>query len=202
MAITAQTVKELREATGAGMMDCKQALNESSGDFDKAVAWLREKGMASAAKREDRDAREGAVASYIHLGGKIGVLVEVNCETDFVARGEKFQQFCKDLCMHISFADPKWMRREDVPAEVVASEKEIYVKQAAETGKPANVCEKIAEGKLNKWYEGVCLLEQRFIRDSERSIEELAKELSGLVGEKIQIRRFVRFQLGESIQPI
>jgi elongation factor Ts len=199
MAITAQTVKELREATGAGMMDCKQALNESSGDFDKAVAWLREKGMASAAKREDRDAKEGAVASYIHLGGKIGVLVEVNCETDFVARGEKFQQFCKDLCMHISFADPKWMRREDVPAEVVASEKEIYVKQAAETGKPANVCEKIAEGKLNKWYEGVCLLEQKFIRDSERSIEELAKELSGLVGEKIQIRRFVRFQLGESI---
>jgi len=199
MAITAQTVKELREATGAGMMDCKQALNESSGDFDKAVAWLREKGMASAAKREDRDAKEGAVASYIHLGGKIGVLVEVNCETDFVARGEKFQQFCKDLCMHISFADPKWMRREDVPADVVASEKEIYVKQAAETGKPANVCEKIAEGKLNKWYEGVCLLEQKFIRDSERSIEELAKELSGLVGEKIQIRRFVRFQLGESI---
>ncbi|GMU91240.1 MAG: hypothetical protein AMXMBFR4_02980 [Candidatus Hydrogenedentota bacterium] len=199
MAITAQTVKELREATGAGMMDCKQALNESSGDFDKAVAWLREKGMASAAKREDRDAREGAVTSYVHLGGKIGVLVEVNCETDFVARGEKFQQFCKDLCMHISFANPKWMRREDVPADVVASEKEIYVKQAAETGKPANVCEKIAEGKLNKWYESVCLLEQRFIRDSERSIEELAKELSGLVGEKIQIRRFVRFQLGESI---
>lgn len=199
MAITAQTVKELREATGAGMMDCKQALNESSGDFDKAVAWLREKGMASAAKREDRDAREGAVTSYVHLGGKIGVLVEVNCETDFVARGEKFQQFCKDLCMHISFANPKWMRREDVPADVVASEKEIYVKQATETGKPANVCEKIAEGKLNKWYESVCLLEQRFIRDSERSIEELAKELSGLVGEKIQIRRFVRFQLGESI---
>lgn len=199
MAITAQTVKELREATGAGMMDCKQALNESSGDFNKAVAWLREKGMASAAKREDRDAREGAVTSYIHLGGKIGVLVEVNCETDFVARGEKFQQFCKDLCMHISFADPKWMRREDVPAEVVAGEKDIYMKQAAETGKPANVCEKIAEGKLNKWYESVCLLEQKFIRDSERSIEELAKELSGLVGEKIQIRRFVRFQLGESI---
>lgn len=199
MAITAQAVKDLRDATGAGMMDCKKALNESDGDFNKAVTWLREKGMASAAKRADRTASEGAVASYIHMGGKIGVLVEINCETDFVARGEKFQAFCKEVCLHISFAAPRWLRHEDVPTDVIAAEKEIYLKQAAETGKPANVCEKIADGKLKKWYEEVCLLNQPYIRDKDRSIEELAKELSGLVGEKIDIRRFVRFELGEAL---
>jgi elongation factor Ts len=199
MAITAQSVKDLRDATGAGMMDCKKALNESGGDFDKAVVWLREKGMASAAKRSDRDASQGAVTSYIHMGGKIGVLAEINCETDFVARGEKFQAFCKDVCLQICSASARWARREDVPAEAIAAEKDIYVKQAAETGKPANVCEKIAEGKLNKWYETVCLLEQPFVKDPDRTIEELAKELSGLVGEKIDIRRFVRFELGEAL---
>jgi len=199
MAITAQAVKDLRDATGAGMMDCKKALNESSGDFDKAVVWLREKGMASAAKRADREASQGAVTSYIHMGGKIGVLAEINCETDFVARGEKFQEFCKDVCLQICSASPRWVRREDVPAEAIAAEKEIYVKQAAETGKPANVCEKIAEGKLNKWYETACLLEQPFVKDTDRTIEELAKELSGLVGEKIDIRRFARFELGEAL---
>jgi elongation factor Ts len=199
MAITAQAVKDLRDATGAGMMDCKKALNESDGDFDKAVTWLREKGMASAAKRADRTASEGAVASYIHMGGKIGVLVEINCETDFVARGEKFQAFCKEVCLQICSASPRWVRREDVPEEAIAAEKDIYVKQAAETGKPANVCEKIAEGKLNKWYETACLMEQAFVKDPDRSIEELAKELSGLVGEKIDIRRFARFELGEAL---
>ncbi|HRI89789.1 MAG TPA: translation elongation factor Ts [Candidatus Hydrogenedentes bacterium] len=197
--ISAKMVKDLRESTGAGMMDCKQALNEASGDFDKAVTWLREKGMASAAKRADRDAGEGAVFSYIHLGGKIGVMVEVNCETDFVARGEKFQQFGKDVCMHISFADPKWLRREDVPADAIAAEKDIYVKQAAESGKPANICEKIAEGKMKSWFEQVCLLEQPFIKDKDRSIESIMQELSGLLGEKIQIRRFARFLLGEAL---
>jgi elongation factor Ts len=199
MAITAQAVKDLRDATGAGMMDCKKALNESGGDFDKAVTWLREKGMASAAKRADRTASEGAVASYIHMGGKIGVLVEINCETDFVARGEKFQAFCKEVCLQICSASPRWVRREDVPEEAIAAEKDIYVKQAAETGKPANVCEKIAEGKLNKWYETACLMEQAFVKDPDRSIDELAKELSGLVGEKIDIRRFARFELGEAL---
>jgi elongation factor Ts len=199
MAITAQAVKDLRDATGAGMMDCKKALNESNGDFDKAVTWLREKGMASAAKRADRTASEGSVASYIHMGGKIGVLVEVNCETDFVARGEKFQTFCREVCLQICSASPRWVRREDVPEEAIAAEKDIYVKQAAETGKPANVCEKIAEGKLNKWYETACLMEQAFVKDPDRSIEELAKELSGLVGEKIDIRRFARFELGEAL---
>lgn len=199
MAITAQAVKDLRDATGAGMMDCKKALNESDGDFDKAVTWLREKGMASAAKRADRTASEGAVTSYIHMGGKIGVLAEINCETDFVARGEKFQEFCKEVCLQICSASPKWVRREDVPESAIAAEKDIYVKQAAETGKPANVCEKIAEGKLNKWYETVCLMEQPFVKDNDRTIEELTKELSGLVGEKIDVRRFVRFELGEAL---
>ncbi|GMV93942.1 MAG: hypothetical protein AMXMBFR82_37200 [Candidatus Hydrogenedentota bacterium] len=199
MAITAQAVKDLRDATGAGMMDCKKALNESDGDFDKAVTWLREKGMASAAKRADRTASEGAVTSYIHMGGKIGVLAEINCETDFVARGDKFQAFCKEVCLQICSASPKWVRREDVPESAIAAEKDIYVKQAAETGKPANVCEKIAEGKLNKWYETVCLMEQPFVKDNDRTMEELAKELSGLVGEKIDVRRFVRFELGEAL---
>ncbi|MDZ4861423.1 MAG: translation elongation factor Ts [Candidatus Hydrogenedentes bacterium] len=197
--VTAKMVKDLRESTGAGMMDCKQALSEAAGDYDKAVIWLREKGMASAAKRADRDAGEGAVFSYIHLGGKIGVMVEINCETDFVARGEKFQQFGKDVCMHISFADPKWLRREDVPGDAMTAEKDIYVKQAAESGKPANICEKIADGKMKSWYETVCLLEQPFIKDKDRTIEEIMKELSGLVGEKIQVRRFARFQLGEGL---
>lgn len=197
--ISAKMVKDLREATGAGMMDCKQALTETGGDFDKAVVWLREKGMASAAKRADREASEGAVFSYIHLGGKIGVLAEINCETDFVARGEKFQQFGRDICLHICSAAPKFLRREDVPADVVAAEREIYVKQAAETGKPANVCEKIAEGMLAKWFKTSCLMEQGFVKDPDRTVEELMKELSGLVGEKIQIRRFNRFQLGEAL---
>ena len=197
--ITAKLVKDLRDATGAGMMDCKQALMETDGDFDKAVTWLREKGMASAAKRADREAGEGAVSSYIHLGGKIGVMAEINCETDFVARGEKFQQFCKDICLHICSANPTYLRREDIPAESVTAEKEIYVKQAAETGKPANVCEKIAEGMLNKWYKTACLMEQGFVKDPDRTIEEVAKELSGLIGEKIQIRRYARFQLGEAL---
>ncbi len=199
MAISAQAVKDLRDATGAGMMDCKKALNESEGDFDKAVVWLREKGMASAAKRADREASQGAVTSYIHMGGKIGVLAEVNCETDFVARGDKFQEFCKDVCLQICSATPRWVKREDVPEDAIAAEKEIYVKQAAETGKPANVCEKIAEGKLNKWYQTACLLEQPFVKDTDRTIEELMKELSGLVGEKIDVRRFARFELGEAL---
>lgn len=199
MQITSDMVKSLREATGAGMMDCKAALKETSGSFDEAVKWLREKGMASAAKREDRAANQGAVASYIHMGGKIGVLVEVNCETDFVARTDQFQEFCRNLCLHICSAAPRWIQREDVPADIVAAEKAIYMKQAAETGKPATVCEKIAEGKLNKWFQEVCLLEQPFVRDSDKTIEQLMKELSGALGEKVAVRRFARFQLGEAI---
>jgi len=202
MAVAVQDVKKLREATGAGMMDCKKALTETNGDFDKAVTVLREKGIASAAKRADRAAAEGAVCSYIHMGGKFGVLAEVNCETDFVARGEEFKALCKDICMHICSAAPRWVRREDVPQTAVAAELEIYTKQAAETGKPQNICEKIAQGKLNKWFKDVCLLEQPFVKDPDKTVEQLVKEFSGTVGEKIDIRRFVRYERGEGIEKL
>jgi elongation factor Ts len=199
MAISASDVKALREATGAGMMDCKKALKECGGDSEKAANWLREKGIASAAKRAGRTAAEGAVCSYIHMGGKLGVLAEINCETDFVARSEEFQQMCRDICLQICSANPQWVKREDVPQEAIEAEKSIYVKQAAETGKPEQICQKIAEGKLNKWYGEVCLMEQEFVKDSDKKIEELVKELSGKVGEKIEVRRFARFERGEGI---
>lgn len=199
MAVTAKEVKELREATGAGMMDCKKALQECDGDFDKAANWLREKGIASAAKRQDREATEGAVASYIHMGGKIGVLVEINCETDFVARGEPFQEFCKNVCLQICSSAPQWVRREEASPEEMQAEKAIYEVQARESGKPENVRQKIVEGKLNKWLKENSLLDQEFVKNPDVTIEELMKELSGKVGEKIDIRRFARFQLGEAL---
>lgn len=199
MAITAKEVKSLREKTGAGMMDCKKALTETEGDFDTAVKWLREKGMAVAAKRSDRTASEGAVSSYIHMGGKIGVLVEVNCETDFVARSEPFLAFCKDLCLQVCSAAPRWVRREEVPGSVIDSEKEIYVTQARDTGKPEKILEKIAVGKLNKFYEEFCLLNQKFVKDGDKTITDLVHELTAQVGEKIDVRRFVRFECGEGI---
>lgn len=203
MGFTAKDIQDLREKTGAGMMDCKKALTESNGDMAKAEVWLREKGIASAAKRTARVAAEGAVFSYIHMGGKIGVLVEVNCETDFVARGEKFQQLGKDLCQQVCAASPvaaRWVRREDVPADVLAEEREVQRKQIAASGKPANVIEKIVEGKLNKFYEDFCLLEQPFIKDPKTKVSDLVNGLSGQVGEKIDVRRFVRFVLGEGIE--
>ncbi len=200
MSISAKVVKELREQTGAGMMDCKAALNESDGDLEKAKTWLREKGMASAAKRAGRVAAEGAVCSYIHMGGKFGVLAEINCETDFVARGEQFQNLCKDICLQICSAAPRWIRREDVPADVIAAEKKIYIKQMADSGKPENILEKIAEGKLGKFYSENCLLEQPFVKEPKTKVEDLIKELSGLIGEKIDVRRFERYQLGEGIE--
>lgn len=200
MSISAGDVKALREKTGAGMMDCKSALTETNGDVDAAVTWLREKGIASAAKRAGRTASEGAVASYIHMGGKIGVLVEVNCETDFVARGELFQTFSKDVCLQICSAAPRWVRREDVPQDVIDAEMDIYRVQARETGKPEKILDKIAEGKLRKFFEESCLLEQKFVKDQGVIIESLMKELSGKVGEKVEIRRFVRFQLGEGME--
>ena len=200
MSISAKVVKELREQTGAGMMDCKAALNESDGDLEKAKTWLREKGMASAAKRASRVAAEGAVCSYIHMGGKFGVLAEINCETDFVARGEQFQKLCKDICLQICSAAPRWIRREDVPADVIAAEKKIYIKQMADSGKPENILEKIAEGKLGKFYSENCLLEQPFVKEPKTKVEDLIKELSGLIGEKIDVRRFERYQLGEGIE--
>ncbi|MDK1020629.1 MAG: translation elongation factor Ts [Candidatus Hydrogenedentes bacterium] len=202
MSISAADVKELREITGAGMMDCKTALNECGGDKEKAKTWLREKGMASAAKRAGRVAAEGAVCSYIHMGGKIGVLVEINCETDFVARGEKFQEMCKNICLQICSAAPRWVRREDVPADVIEAEKQIYIKQMPDSGKPEKILEKIAEGKLGKFYEESCLLEQPFVKEPKTKVGDLIKELSGQVGEKIDVRRFERFQLGEGIEKV
>jgi elongation factor Ts len=200
MSVTAKDVKDLREKTGAGMMDCKKALGETDGDFDAAITWLREKGMASAEKRAGKTASEGAVASYIHMGGKMGVLVEINCETDFVAKGEKFQDFCKDICLQICSAAPRWIRREEVPAEVITEEKKVYIAQMADSGKPENILEKIAEGKMNKFYEENCLMEQGFVKEPKTSIEDLAKELSGSVGEKVEVRRFERYVLGEGIE--
>ena len=200
MGISAADVKTLRELSGAGMMDCKKALGECSGDMEKAKTWLREKGMASAEKRSGRVAAEGAVCSYIHMGGKIGVLAEINCETDFVARGDKFLDLCKDICLQICSASPRWIRREEVPAEVIEAEKEIFIKQMEDSGKPENILEKIAEGKLGKFFEENCLLEQPFVKEPKTKVEDLIKELSGQVGEKIDVRRFERFQLGEGIE--
>ena len=200
MAITAEDVKNLREMTGAGMMDCKKALGETNGNIDEAVKWLRERGITKAAKRGGRVAAEGAVGSYIHMGGKIGVLVEVNCETDFVGKGEIFQQFVRDVCLQIASASPQWVRPEEVPAEAAEAEKQLYVAQAKETGKPEAICVKIAEGKMNKWFSEVCLLKQQFVKDTDKTIEQLATEVSGRTGEKVEVRRFVRYQLGEGIE--
>lgn len=200
MSISAADVKSLRELTGAGMMDCKKALKECEGDMEKAKTWLREKGIASAAKRSGRVAAEGTIASYIHTAGRIGVLVEVNCETDFVVRGEKFQDLCKEICFQICAASPRWVRREEVPQDVIDVEKDIYKKQMEDSGKPENVLEKIAEGKMNKFYEQNCLLEQPYVKESKTTIDTLIKELSGQVGEKMDVRRFVRYELGEGIE--
>jgi elongation factor Ts len=200
MEISASMVKELREKTGAGMMDCKKALSETSGDFEKAVEFLRKKGIASAAKKAGRLTKEGAITSYIHGEGKVGVLVEVNCETDFVARTEQFRQLVKDVAMHIAAANPHWVRSEEVAPEVLAKEKEIAIAQMQASGKPAAVLEKIAEGKLKKFYEDNCLLQQTFVKDPNKTIEQLLKEAIAALGENISIRRFVRFALGEGVK--
>jgi elongation factor Ts len=200
MAITASLVKELREITGAGMMDCKTALAETNGDLEKAIDYLRTKGMASAAKKSGRVAAEGAVGSYIHAGGKIGVLVEINCETDFVARTDDFQEFVRDVAMHIAAADPRFVSRDEVTADVLEREKVIFREQAAQTGKPANVIEKIVEGKVDKFYGEVCLLEQAFVKDPDQTITQLLTDKVAKIGENIKIRRFARFKLGEGIE--
>lgn len=199
MSVSAALVKELREKCGAGMMDCKRALEETDGNLDEAVTLLRKKGMAAADKKSTRAANEGMVDSYIHAGGKIGVLVEVNSETDFVARNEEFRAFVHDVAMHIAAASPTYVSREDIPEDVVAAEMDIYVAQARETGKPDNVLTKIAEGKLNKWFEQVVLLEQPFVKDPDKTIDALRRELVAKVGENIEVRRFSRFQLGEGL---
>lgn len=197
MAVSAKEVKELREKTGAGMMDCKQALADCGGDFDEAVKQLRTKGLADAAKRSDRATSQGLVDSYIHANGKLGVLVEVGCETDFVAMNDDFKEFVHDLAMHVAAAAPRYISRDDVPREEIDHEMSIYKEQAAATGKPDNILEKIAAGKLEKYFSQVCLMEQAFVKDDSLTIEQLLGELVAKIGENIQIKRFVRFELGK-----
>jgi elongation factor Ts len=195
--IPAKLVKELRDRTNAGFNDCRAALVEAAGDIEKAIAVLRKKGQAAAAKKATREATEGLVGSYIHAGGKIGVLVEVNCESDFVARTEDFKELVHDIAMHIAATDPKFIKKEDVTAEAFEKEKDIYRAQAAATGKPANVVEKIVEGKMSKFYEEVCLLEQPFIKEQSMSISQLIASKIGKLGESIAVRRFARFKVGD-----
>ncbi len=192
-----ETVKELRYRSGAGVLDCKKALEECGNDIEKAVDFLREKGLAKAAKRAGRTASEGIVFSYIHTNGKIGTLVEVNCETDFVARTDEFQELGKELAMHIAAAAPQYLAPEDVPAEDLEREKEIYKQQAIDEGKPEHIVEKIAEGRVAKFYEENCLMEQKYIRDPEKKIKDLIVENIAVLGENIIIRRFARFAIGE-----
>ncbi len=199
MATTAERVRELRDQTGAGVMDCKEALAASGDDLEKAVDYLRKKGRASAAKRAHREAREGTVGAYVHPGSKMGVLIEVNCETDFVARTDQFQELVKGLAMQVAAANPSYVAREDVPAEVIQREKEIYREQLADQKKPPQVLDKIVEGKLGKFYEEACLLDQAYIRDSsgKTRVKDLVNEVSAKTGEKVAVRRFVRYQVGE-----
>jgi elongation factor Ts len=200
MAITAAMVKELREKTGAGMMDCKKALVEADGNIDKAIEILREKGMASAAKKAGRIAAEGIVSSYIHTGGRIGVLVEVNCETDFVAKTDDFQNLVKDIAMQIAAMNPKYIRREDVPAEELEKERAILREQAIAEGKPEKVIDRIVEGRISKYFQEVCLLEQPFIKDSDMTVDQLVKSAIARIGENISVRRFVRYEMGEGLE--
>jgi elongation factor Ts len=196
MAITADQVKKLRDATGAGMMECKAALTEANGDLEAATTLLRKRGLAAATKKAGRSTSEGLVGHYIHMGGKIGVLVEVNCESDFVARTDKFQELAKEIAMHIAAANPTYVRREDVPAELIAREREIYKDQVKD--KPAQVIDKIVEGKLNSFYQQVCLLEQASVRDPNATIAQLVQDAIRLLGENITVTRFVRMKVGEA----
>ena len=195
--ISAQLVKELRGKTGAGIMDCKQALSESEADLNKAIEFLRKKGLATAAKRAGRAMSEGTIQSYIHMGGKLGVMVEINCETDFVAKNVDFQEFARNIAMHIAASNPLGIQPEDIPQETIDSEMEIYRAQAKEMGKPDNIVDKIAEGKLSKFIKENCLLNQPYVRDPDITVADLLNELIAKIGENITIRRFVRFQIGE-----
>jgi elongation factor Ts len=197
MSISAAMVKELRDKTNAGMMDCKKALTECEGDMEKSIDWLRQKGLSVAAKRAGRVASEGQVASYIHAGGKLGVMVEVNCETDFTGKTEEFSAFARDLAMHVAASNPICVNEEDLPAEVLEREREIYKAQALEQGKPENIVDKIVEGKLKKFAAESCLMNQPFVKDTDKTIADLVNELRAQTGENVQIRRFARFVLGE-----
>lgn len=198
--VTASLVKDLREKTGAGMMDCKKALQECAGDFEKAVDFLRKKGLAAAAKKAGRIASEGAVGSYIHMGGRIGVLLEVNCETDFVARTERFQGLVKDLAMQIAAARPEYIRPDQIPADVLERERSVYREQTLAEGKPEKIVDKIVEGRINKYYSQICLLNQPYIRDDKKTVQDLVSEAVAEIGENIQVRRFSRYELGEGLE--
>ena len=200
MNITVDMVKELRIKTNAGMMDCKAALAASNGDFEKAVDYLRKKGMSAATKRSSKAAKDGTIAFYIHMGGKIGVLVELNCETDFVAKTEAFQVLAKDLAMHVAASNPIYVRPDEIPADALEREKEIYKSQLVTEKKPEKIWDKIIDGKLKKFYEEVCLLQQKFIKNTDITVETLVNEMIAKTGENIIVRRFVRFQLGEEIK--
>ena len=195
--ISSELVRDLREKTGAGMMDCKNALVSANGDINKAIVFLREKGLASAEKKSSRSTKEGLVSSYIHGNGKIGVMIEVNCETDFVAKNEKFQTMVKDIAMHVAAMNPRYVREDEIPEDVKLSEMEIYRKQTEGSGKPANVIEKIVEGRYKKFCEEVCLLSQPFVKESDKKINDYIKENISVIGENISVKRFVRWQLGE-----
>ncbi len=199
MEISIELVKDLRQRTGAGVIDCKAALQEAQGNIEAAIDYLRRKGLATAAKKAGRIATDGLVSSYIHAGGKMGVLVEINCETDFVAKTEDFQTFVKNIAMHIAAANPQYIRREEIPAEVLERERAIYRTQALDSGKPQKVIDKIVEGKMERFYSEVCLLEQTYVRDSDLTIKEFLDAMIARVGENITIRRFARFQLGEGL---
>jgi elongation factor Ts len=198
MEITAKMVKDLREKTGLGMMDCKHALVECQGDIENAVDYMRKKGILKASKREGRATSEGRISSYIHMNGKIGVLVELNCESDFVARTDQFAELVKDLCMQVAASAPRWVSADQVPEDVLAREKDIYMTQAKEAGKPEKMLEKIAEGKLKKFYSEVCLLDQPFVKEPDKTVADLITEKIAALGENITVGRFVRFQLGEN----
>ena len=200
MNITSAMVKQLRDKTGAGMMDCKEALTASEGNFEKAIDYLRKKGMSAATKRSSKAAKEGTVASYIHMGGKIGVMVELNCETDFVAKTADFQSLAKDLAMHVAATNPLYLKPEEIPADALEREKDIYRSQAATEGKPEKIWEKIIEGKLNKYYEEVCLLNQKFVKNTDITVSTLVSNMMAKTGENIVVRRFARFQLGEDLK--
>lgn len=199
MSISASMVKELRVKTGTGMMDCKKALTECDGDFEKAIEYLRKKGMSAAAKRSSKAAKDGVVASYIHMGGRIGVMVEINCETDFVAKTEDFQTLAKDIAMHIAAANPTYLNSKNIPEDILEKEKEIYKSQALAEGKPEKIIDRIIEGKLKKYYEDACLLDQKFVKDTDISVGTLVKNMIAKTGENIILRRFARFQLGEEV---
>jgi len=193
-------VKRLREMTGAGILDCRKALEETGGDFEKAIDYLREKGLARAARKLERTAREGLVVAYVHPGNRVGVLLELNCETDFVARTPEFQQLAHDLLLQIAATSPRYIRREEIPAEVLEHERQIYLKEALNAGKPPHIAEKIAESRLNRFIQEVCLLEQPFIKDEDRTVGQVIMETIARVGENIVVRRFTRYELGETVE--